>query len=75
MNPTSQLIAQGQHPTLGSFFHILLPTLEADVSHLLVVVGGKATLHKILATGEIISQALDVPMLKAILAAIDSFVG
>lgn len=75
MNPNTQLLASGQHPSGENFFHILLKSVEADASHLLTVFGNKATIHKILATGEVISTEFGIPVLKEVLAGIDSFVG
>lgn len=76
MTPRSEtvLLTQGQHASGSNFFHILLPTLEADASHLLSVLGDKATLHRILATGEVISTDLGLPVVRAVVSALDSFV-
>ena len=75
MNPTTQLLAQGTHPSGASFFHILLKSVEADVTHLVTVLGDKATIHRILATGEVIATEVSLPVLKEVLAAVSSFVG
>lgn len=69
-----QTLSSGTHPTLGTFLHALLPQVEQDVTHILSVVGNRAFLHKILATGEVLSEELNIPLLKTILQATDSLV-
>lgn len=72
---SSNLLTQGQHPSLGNFFHVLLPDLESGVTHLLAIVGNKATLYKVLSDGSAVSQDLDIPMLKTVFDAVNSYIG
>jgi hypothetical protein len=68
----AQIIQQGSHPTLGRFVHTLLVDAETGVSHVLAQCGDRAVIHKILQTGEVVSSALDLPLLRAVLGAIDT---
>ncbi len=56
----------------GSFLHAVLPQLEQGVTHILAVVGNKVVLHKLLATGEMLSEELNIPVMRVILQAADS---
>lgn len=69
--PMSNIIQQGQGDA-GRFLHAVLPIVEQNVTHILARVGDKAFLHKVLATGEVLSTELNVPMMREILAAFDS---
>ncbi len=57
---------------LENGFHVLLPQVEAGVTQILVKVGDRHILHRILQTGEVISNDVNIPMLRLILQAIDS---
>jgi hypothetical protein len=53
-------------------FHAVLTDVEAGVTHIVAVAGDRLTWHRILQTGEVISQDLNIPLLRTILAAIDN---
>ncbi len=42
------------------------------MTHILAVVGNKVVLHKLLATGEMLSEELNIPVMRVILQAADS---
>ena len=58
----------------GQFLHAVLPQLEAGATHILAVVGNKVFLHKLLATGEMLSEELNIPVMRVILQATDSLI-
>jgi len=63
------ILKQGEN-----FFHALLPELEQGVTHLLAKSGDVVFLHKLLQSGEIVSQELNIPAMRSILTAIDTIV-
>ncbi len=71
MNPT--VVNSGQDAQGNAFSHVLLG-IEDGVTHFLTIIGGKATIHSFLATGEVIATNLNVPMLKAAMQIVDSLI-
>ena len=63
------IIQQGEN-----FLHAILPQIEQGVSHIVAIAGDKVMLHRILATGEVLSQEMNVPLLRAILQSVDSMI-
>ncbi len=74
MNPNTQLTAQGTTPAGEAFSHVVLKTIENDVTNILQTVGTRTFWHRLLATGEIISTELSLPVIRELLVAADSFV-
>ena len=74
MNPNTQLTAQGTTPAGETFSHVVLKTVEADVTNILTTIGTRAFWHRLLATGEVVSTELSMPEVRELLAAFDSFV-
>ncbi len=59
---------------LGAFLHAELPGIDAQVTHIVSVYANKATLIKILASGEVVTTELNLPLLHGILQAVESVV-
>lgn len=55
-----------------NFLLAQLPQFEQGVTHLISKAGDKVMLHRILQTGEIVSSEMNVPVLRAILQAVDA---
>ena len=68
----SLITAKGTHPTLGDFFHVLLPSVEKDATRLLSVVGNSAVLHELDAAGHIAETAVDIPLVREIVNVLDT---
>lgn len=56
----------------GDFLLAKLPQLEAGVTYLLSKSGDKVMLHRILQTGEVLSQEMNIPLVRSLLQAVDS---
>jgi hypothetical protein len=54
--------------------HAVLPQIEQGVTHILAVAGDRVLLHRILQTGEVVTQEMNVPFVRAILQAVDSII-
>lgn len=65
------ILQQGQSEA-GRFLHAVLSHVEPNVTTILARVEDKAFLHKVLSSGEILSQELNLPMMREILQAFDS---
>lgn len=70
------ILQQGTHPTFGAFLHALLPQIEEGVTTFLTrnLNNGneKVMIHRILQTGEIVSQEMNIPFVRAVLQAVDT---
>ena len=55
-----------------NFLLAKLPQFEAGVTHLLSKAGDRVMLHRILQTGEVISQEMNIPLVRALLQAVDT---
>lgn len=55
-----------------NFLLAKLQSVEAGVTYLLSKSGDRVLLHRILQTGEIASQEMNIPLLRALLQAVDS---
>ena len=62
-----QMLHQGENFLLAK-----LPQIEQGAIHLLSKSGDTVVLHRILQTGEIVSSAMNIPLLRSLLQAIDS---
>lgn len=68
----SLITAQGTHPTLGTFFHVLLPSIAKDATRLLISAGGKTFIHEIDAAGHVAETLVDIPLLREIVTVLDT---
>jgi len=73
MNPT--VLNSGIDAQSGNSFQHILLGIENGVTHFLTLIGGKATIHSFLATGEVVATDLNVPLLKSALQFVDSLIG
>jgi len=54
-----------------NFLLAKLPAIETGVTHLISKSGNQVLIHRILQTGEVLSQEMNIPLLRALLSAID----
>ncbi len=73
-NPGSPAILASGQTDAGRFFHIILPQVEVGVTRLLAVTNNGAMLHEFDALGNVATQAVNLPVLRSILLAIDTLV-
>ena len=64
--PQTLMVNKGTHPTLGTFYHILLKPVEDGVTRLLAVTGDTGLLHKIDQAGQIVSEFVDIPLIREV---------
>ena len=55
-----------------NFILAKLPAIEAGITHLISKSGNQVLLHRILQTGEVVSQEMNIPLLRALLQAVDA---
>ena len=72
--PASMNILLQGMSEFGTFLHAELPGVDAQITHIISVCASKATLIKILASGEVITEELNLPLLHGILQAVDATV-
>lgn len=56
------------------FLHAVLPQLEQGVTYILAQSGTRVFLHRILQTGEVATQEMNIPLVRSILQAVDAAV-
>jgi hypothetical protein len=64
--PQTLITAKGTHPTLGEFFHLLLPPVEEGVTRVFSLIGDAATIHTIDQLGQYAAQVIDIPLVKEV---------
>lgn len=62
-----EILHQGE-----GFLLAKLPAIDAGITHLVSKSGDRVMIHRVLQTGEILSQEMNIPLLRSLLAAIDS---
>ena len=71
MNPSGVTILHKAE----NFILAELPVVEAGVKHLVSIAGNRAVLHRIVQGAEIVSQEMNLPLLKAIVDAAAALMG
>ncbi len=56
---------------LENGFHLVLPQIEAGVTHILAKEGDRVVLHRLVGAAEAITSVVNVPMLTLILQALN----
>lgn len=65
-----QILHQGDN-----FLLARLPQIEPGITHLMSKSGDRVLLHRVLQTGEVLSQEMNMPLLRSMLAIIDGQAG